>query len=226
MIFSYRPSRPTTFVLILAVSRVGPNILIKTSPVSPPLLARKQLSVACLTALFVQLHTPESDPFFASSPTDTAPVEDILLDPASAHSPEWDPVFAPNGPSSPSGGPRRANATMLMLARNSDINGVVQSVREAEDRFNREAGYPWVFLNEEPFTDDFISRVKNLISGEAHFGLIPRDHWYQPDWIDEDLAAAGRKKLVRQKVIYGGSVSCVLSRTFSTATRVPNTHQT
>jgi hypothetical protein len=50
---------------------------------------------------------------------------------------------------------RKANATMVMLARNSDLDGVMRSVREAEDRFNRWHGYPWVFLNEEPFSDEF-----------------------------------------------------------------------
>jgi Glycolipid 2-alpha-mannosyltransferase len=28
-------------------------------------------------------------------------------------------------------------------------------VREMEDRFNHKHGYPWVFLNEQPFSDDF-----------------------------------------------------------------------
>jgi alpha 1,2-mannosyltransferase len=42
-----------------------------------------------------------------------------------------------------------------MLARNWDVEGAVQSVREIEDRFNRNHNYPWVFLNEQPFTDDF-----------------------------------------------------------------------
>lgn len=49
----------------------------------------------------------------------------------------------------------RANATLLMLARNSDLEDVVRSVRELEDRFNHKYRYPWVFLNEERFTDDF-----------------------------------------------------------------------
>jgi alpha 1,2-mannosyltransferase len=49
----------------------------------------------------------------------------------------------------------RTNATLLMLARNSDLDGAVQAVRELEDRFNRKHNYPWVFLNEEPFSDDF-----------------------------------------------------------------------
>lgn len=42
-----------------------------------------------------------------------------------------------------------------MLARNSDVDNAVKSVREVEDRFNRKYGYPWVFLNEEPFSGDF-----------------------------------------------------------------------
>ena len=50
---------------------------------------------------------------------------------------------------------RRANATMLMLARNSDVNDAVRSVRRLEDRFNKKFGYPWLFLNEEPFSEEF-----------------------------------------------------------------------
>ncbi len=50
---------------------------------------------------------------------------------------------------------RRANATFVFLCRNSDINSVVSSVQQMEDRFNRRYHYPWVFLNEEPFTDEF-----------------------------------------------------------------------
>lgn len=42
-----------------------------------------------------------------------------------------------------------------MLARNSDVEGVLRSVRELEDRFNRKFQYPWVFLNEVDFDDDF-----------------------------------------------------------------------
>jgi alpha 1,2-mannosyltransferase len=49
----------------------------------------------------------------------------------------------------------RANATLLMLARNSDVDDAVRAVRGLEDRFNRKHRYPWVFLNEQPFSDDF-----------------------------------------------------------------------
>ena len=42
-----------------------------------------------------------------------------------------------------------------MLARNSDLDGAIRSVREVEDKFNKKFNYPWVFLNEEPFSDEF-----------------------------------------------------------------------
>ncbi|KAL1941091.1 hypothetical protein VTO73DRAFT_7727 [Trametes versicolor] len=102
---------------------------------------------------------------------------------------------------------RRANASILMLARNSDVNDAVRSVRRLEDRFNKKFGYPWVFLNEEPFSDEFKTRISNVINGEVSFGQIPHDHWYQPDWVDEDKAKASRDQMVADNIIYGGSVS-------------------
>jgi alpha 1,2-mannosyltransferase len=123
---------------------------------------------------------------------------------------------------------RRANATLLMLARNSDLDNVIRSVRRLEDRFNRQFKYPWIFLNEENFTEEFklyvnlaslsqrasandrrFSRVSTLTDAPVHYGLIPHKHWFQPDSIDESRAAEGRKKLEDDNVIYGGSVPFV-----------------
>jgi len=101
----------------------------------------------------------------------------------------------------------RANATLLMLARNSDIDDAVRAVRELEDRFNHKYRYPWVFLNEQSFSDDFKRRVSNIISGPVHFGQIPEEHWYQPSWINETKAEEERKKMAEEGVIYGGSLS-------------------
>ncbi|KAG6332511.1 hypothetical protein ID866_6581 [Astraeus odoratus] len=103
--------------------------------------------------------------------------------------------------------PQRANATFIILCRNSDLDGIIQSVRGIEDRFNRNFGYPYVFLNEEPFTDDFKRRVSVLSPSLMEFGVIPHDHWYQPSWIDEERAAASRKQMEVDGVVYGGSLS-------------------
>ena len=50
---------------------------------------------------------------------------------------------------------RRANATLLMLSTNDDVDRAVVTIKELEDRFNLKYNYPWVFLNEKPFSDDF-----------------------------------------------------------------------
>lgn len=51
--------------------------------------------------------------------------------------------------------PRKANATLLMLARNSELEKAAQSVRELEEKFNFRFNYPWIFLNEVEFSDEF-----------------------------------------------------------------------
>ncbi|OCH92013.1 glycosyltransferase family 15 protein [Obba rivulosa] len=107
----------------------------------------------------------------------------------------------------PENEPRRANATLLMLARNSELETAAQSVRELEEKFNFKFHYPWIFLNEVEFTEEFKGNMTELASGPVQFGLIPEDHWYQPDWIDEERATQGRNKLVEADIIYGGSVS-------------------
>jgi alpha 1,2-mannosyltransferase len=50
---------------------------------------------------------------------------------------------------------RKANAAFVVLARNGDLRGVLDSMKQMEDRFNKKFQYPWVFLNEEPFDDEF-----------------------------------------------------------------------
>lgn len=60
-----------------------------------------------------------------------------------------------------------------MLARNSDVEGAVRSVRELEDRFNRKFRYPWVFLNEEDFDDDF----KRCVVSASYCSCISASCW-------------------------------------------------
>lgn len=45
-----------------------------------------------------------------------------------------------------------------------------------------------------------------LTSAKVEFGLIQHDHWYQPDWIDEERATASRNKMVADNIIYGGAL--------------------
>ncbi|TEB31240.1 glycosyltransferase family 15 protein [Coprinellus micaceus] len=101
---------------------------------------------------------------------------------------------------------RKANATIVMLARNGDINGVTFSMKQLENNWNNKYHYPYVFLNDQPFSQEFKDRVATVTSSEIKFGLIPTEHWKQPDSIDEEKATKEREKMVANNVIYGGSV--------------------
>jgi alpha 1,2-mannosyltransferase len=111
-----------------------------------------------------------------------------------------------------------------MLARNSDLKGVVYAMEQLERRFNGKFGYPWTFLNEVEFTDEFkrcvftsaqicsessrdTRNVTAATKSPVSFGLIPPEHWYQPDWIDEEKAKEGRLRMAQKNMPYAGAVT-------------------
>lgn len=101
----------------------------------------------------------------------------------------------------------RVNATFVTLARNSDIWDLARSIRQVEDRFNRNYHYDWVFLNDKEFDDDFKKLTTSLVSGTTHYGIIPREHWSYPDWVDQEKAKKARQEMGQKKIIYGDSES-------------------
>ena len=108
-------------------------------------------------------------------------------------------------PAASTGG--KMNATFVTLARNSDLWEIVKSIRQVEDRFNRNYHYDWVFLNDKPFDSTFKKVTSALISGTTHYEEIPEEHWSYPDFIDQEKARQVREKMAEKKIIYGDSVS-------------------
>jgi hypothetical protein len=49
--------------------------------------------------------------------------------------------------------------------------------------------------------------VAGLTDATVEFGLIPPEHWHQPDWIDEEKASAARETMAKNNVIYGGALT-------------------
>ncbi|RVX66048.1 Alpha-1,2 mannosyltransferase KTR1 [Exophiala mesophila] len=108
---------------------------------------------------------------------------------------------------SPAAPGERVNATFVTLARNTDLWEIARSIRQVEDRFNRNYNYDWVFLNDKPFDETFIKVTTSLVSGKTHYGQIPTEHWSFPSWIDQKKAEQVREDMRRRKIIYGDSVS-------------------
>ena len=101
----------------------------------------------------------------------------------------------------------KMNATFVTLARNTDLWDIVKSIRQVEDRFNRNYHYDWVFLNDKPFDSTFKKVTTALISGNTHYEEIPHEHWSYPDFIDQEKARKVREDMAQRKIIYGDSQS-------------------
>ncbi|KAM0443805.1 hypothetical protein ACHAO4_010387 [Trichoderma viride] len=101
----------------------------------------------------------------------------------------------------------RANAAFVVLARNKEIDGVIQSIKSMERHFNRWYHYPYVFLNDAEFDETFKETVRNYTSGAVEFGKVEPGTWGFPDWIDEKVAKEGIAKQGDAAVMYGGMES-------------------
>ncbi len=99
----------------------------------------------------------------------------------------------------------RANATLMMLARNSDVDGAVASVKNVQKQFNKNFDYPWVFLNDKPWSDEFVTRVQKAGAGvKMTFELIPTHMWGYPAWIDQSAAREKMDAMERAGIVYSG----------------------
>lgn len=99
------------------------------------------------------------------------------------------------------------NATILMLVRNWEIQEALISMRRLEDRFNKKYRYPWTFLNDEEFTDEFKVLTRGMASGEVEYGFIEPEVWDKPDFIDDELMQERMDDMEEREVVYGNSLS-------------------
>ncbi|KAH3667794.1 hypothetical protein WICMUC_005194 [Wickerhamomyces mucosus] len=101
----------------------------------------------------------------------------------------------------------RANATLVVLARNNEIEDVLKSMKSLERHFNQWYQYPWTFLNDEVFDEEFKRRVIQFTSAPVHFGTISSDIWDFP----EDLDPITRKENIQLQgdrgIMYGAMES-------------------
>ena len=89
----------------------------------------------------------------------------------------------------------RPKAAFVALVRNSELQGMIESIIQVETRFNaRETHqYDWVFFNNEEFTTEFKDAATRATDACCYFERIPREHWEVPSWIDKSRFDVGRQ---------------------------------
>ncbi|OMJ22344.1 Glycolipid 2-alpha-mannosyltransferase 1 [Smittium culicis] len=103
--------------------------------------------------------------------------------------------------------PKPVKAAFVILVRNEELYKMKASMQGIEDRFNRKFNYPYVFLNDVPFTEAFKVNMRAMTKAKIEFGLIDKNHWGYPEHINQTYAAECRKKMAAEGVLYGSSES-------------------
>ncbi|KAI5251119.1 nucleotide-diphospho-sugar transferase [Aureobasidium subglaciale] len=137
--------------------------------------------------------------FHLSSSSTQQPLIHIKAPHPGCHAVEQSPDHAP--------AIARQNATILMLARNSDLDETVDALKSFESQFNHRYNYPVVFLNNEPWTDEFKQGVSGIVSGQSIFDTISSDMWGYPDHVDQEAARASIKEQGYRGIIHAGQES-------------------
>jgi len=101
----------------------------------------------------------------------------------------------------------RANATFVVLARNKELEGVLESIKSVERHFNRWYHYPYTFLNDGDFNQTFMDTVRNHTSSPVEFGKIDSTMWGFPEWANAGWAKEGIARQGDDAIMYGGMES-------------------
>ncbi|KAI0969741.1 putative alpha-1, 2-mannosyltransferase [Xylaria arbuscula] len=104
-------------------------------------------------------------------------------------------------------GTARIPATLLALVRNEELSGMLQSMGDLERTWNHKFNYPWTFFNDVPFTEEFKRKTRAATNAECRYEVIPKEHWEQPSWINDDIFAESVKILEEQDIQYAGMLS-------------------
>lgn len=68
----------------------------------------------------------------------------------------------------------RPKAAIISLVRNEELEGILQSMRQLEQRWNRRYNYPWMFFSEREFSEEFkVSFSRNLASTSTPLRILP-----------------------------------------------------
>lgn len=98
-------------------------------------------------------------------------------------------------------------ACFVVLVRNRELGGIISTIQQVEKTFNKKFQYPYVFLNDDEFTEEFIARTSDLTTAQTKYGKVDDQMWGYPKYINQTLAAECRKDLAAMNIPYAESES-------------------
>ncbi|KAF8465258.1 putative alpha-1,2-mannosyltransferase [Kalaharituber pfeilii] len=174
------------------------RVRLKGSPVSVPFGVILILPLTFITLILILIFRQPSSSGSIFQPT-PPPMLRKMND-------QYDSVFHA-GCLEPEVDGERANAAFVVLARNKELEGVVQSLKSIERHFNRWFHYPYVFLNDVEFNSTFKETVLKYVSSPVEFGTVNSTMWGYPDWVNKEEAEEAIARQGDAAIMYGGMAS-------------------
>ncbi|KAI8985422.1 nucleotide-diphospho-sugar transferase [Pilobolus umbonatus] len=98
-------------------------------------------------------------------------------------------------------------ACYVVLVRNSELDGIIYSINQLESTFNSKYNYPYVFLNDDEFTQEFVDKTSSIGSADKHYGKLDTQMWGYPSFINQTYAAECRSEMASMHIPYADSES-------------------
>ncbi|CCK71605.1 putative mannosyltransferase KNAG_0H01910 [Huiozyma naganishii CBS 8797] len=102
---------------------------------------------------------------------------------------------------------KKQNATFVMLTRNSELDDVLSTMASVEEHFNQWFQYPYVFLNDMEFTEQFKNAVKEHTRANVTFDIIESADWEFPSNVPRELLHENIELQGDRGILYGSMES-------------------
>lgn len=87
------------------------------------------------------------------------------------------------------------NGCIFVLLPFERIENLKKTIKQFESAFNQKANYPYVILNNEPFSISIENTIRDLTQSKVEFGLISSSQWEHPKWIEKQRADESLNKI-------------------------------
>lgn len=101
----------------------------------------------------------------------------------------------------------RENAVIVVVCREWELDNITETIKTLEERFNHKYHYPYAFINDQKFSQHFMSQVALYTPSMIEFDVNPSEHSSVPDWFDKDRMREEMNNLEEQGVFHGSSLS-------------------
>lgn len=101
----------------------------------------------------------------------------------------------------------RENAVIIVLCREWELDNITATIKTLEERFNHRCHYPYAFLNDQKFSQHFMSQVELCMPSTIEFDVIPSEHWSVHNWIDKGRMREEMHNVEEQGVLHRSSLS-------------------